>query len=109
MDFRLDPTSAIVRFYNSSIDKTKPLHEMHTPYYKTLILQFLDNGEVRISGCVDMLSISESKALRAHLAELGYQTATWRHEGIEFVVNLSKYKKNKRSTDTNFIRRFFSL
>lgn len=84
---RVDSLSSAVRFYSSEIDPAKPLHEEDTPWEKVVILQFLDNGEVRVSCAKEALTFAERKELRAYLKSLGYLSCTFRHRK-EFSIPL---------------------
>lgn len=86
MNLRIDPVTATVRFYRDPVDTSAALSDIKEPYYKTLTLLFLDNGEVRITDCVDPPTRKEAKNLYNKLAALGYKRASWRHgnKDIEF-------------------------
>jgi hypothetical protein len=80
---RVDPLTSLVRFYVDDINPSSPLSIMSEPYYKTLILSYLDNGSVRISGAVQSLTFNELKELKKNLKESGYTSLQWRHNGKE--------------------------
>ena len=85
---RIDPVSAIARLYKEGINKDTPLYLEKTPYYKTLILVYLDNGSVRIEGSIETPSVPEVKQLFRILKEQGYIQVHWRHKDKNVTINL---------------------
>jgi len=87
--FRLDSLVSVARFYKNKI-KLVPLSEMTEPYEKVLILQFTDNGIVRITATLISPTRKEIKLLADKLHLSGYKRAEYKHEGKNYFVDLSK-------------------
>lgn len=87
---RIDQTQAVVRFYTEKV-KNRPLHEEKDSYYASLNLQFLDNGDVRISGAVVAPLKKDLVQMYKMLASSGYVNCTYRHKDKDIIVVLSKY------------------
>lgn len=91
--FRIDPLVSIVRIFKEPIDCECPLHSMVNKYYKTMTLEFIDNGDVRVTNVIESPTIKESKDVFKELAELGYKKVTWKHNSKEHKVNLNNYRR----------------
>lgn len=86
-NLKILPTAAVARFWKKAIDTTK---RQEPGYYKTLNLQFLDNGEVRIGAAVVGLTRKEIRELASELHRMGYSRATWKHDDREHDLVLSR-------------------
>ena len=85
---RIDPIAATVRFYKEKIQENTPIQDIVEPYYKTLTLIFLDNGDVRATACANAITIEELKILMKKLSKMGYKRMLWRHHEKEVSVHL---------------------
>jgi hypothetical protein len=88
MNIRIDPIAATVRFYKEKIQESTPLQDIVDPYYKTLTLIFMDNGDVRATACAEALTMEEIKSVMKKLREMGCKRALWRHHDKENSIHL---------------------
>jgi hypothetical protein len=85
---RIDPLCATVRFYLEEIDSRQPICDMTEPYYKTITVVFMDNGECRLTDCVEAPTLREQRKLSKKLASMGVKKVCWRHGEQEHCLML---------------------
>lgn len=88
LSVRIDPLSATIRYYKPPV-KDKPLHKMTEQYYKTFVVQFLDDGEIRITATMVAPTVEEIRILAEKLSK-NYLKATWRHKNREYFIDLTQ-------------------
>lgn len=82
----------------AKVDENTPISEMQEKYLCYFSATIDDRGVARVKGLSENLQASEMRQLRRILASHGADFESYRHNGQEHLIDLSRYKP-KRTQD----------